>query len=78
MLNVIKKKAEENTVLFDDLKVGDIYRDDDGLICIKISDKNSVEFNSLTYEWSEEGCWEPTFESFGARVTPIEADLVIK
>lgn len=78
MMNVIEQKTEEKTVLFEDLKVGDIYRDEDGLICIKTSDKDSAEYNSLTYGYIEVDRWEPTFESFGVRVTPIEADLVIK
>lgn len=78
MMNVIEQKTEEKTVLFEDLEVGDIYRDEDGLICIKTSDKDSAEYNSLTYGYIEVDRWEPTFESFGVRVTPIEADLVIK
>lgn len=78
MMNVIETKAEKKIVVFGDLKIGDIYRDEDGLICIKTSNKDNGEFNSLTYEYTEVGCWEPTFESFGVKVFPIDADLVIK
>lgn len=78
MINVIETKAEEKTVLFEDLKVGDIYRDEDGLICIKTSNDDRAEYNSLTYGYIEVGCWEPTFESFNVEVFPIDADLVIK
>ena len=77
MMNVIDK-TEKKTIFFEDLEIGDVYRDDEGFICIKINNKDDGESNSLTYGWTEEGRWEPTFETYGTEVEPIEADLVIK
>lgn len=79
MMKVIEQKMEKKTALFEDLKIGDVYRDENGLVCIKVSNKDrSTECNSLTYAMTEEGHWERTFEAYDAEVEPLETDLVIK
>lgn len=77
MMNVIDK-AEKKAIVFEDLKIGDVYRDSDGLICIKVSTDCDAEYNALTYGYIEVDRWEPTFEVFNAEVFPVEADLIIK
>lgn len=76
MLKVIEQKNSPKTIRFEDLRIGDVYKDEEGYICIKVSD-GCVD-NNLTYEYNEEGEWEPTSEDFHVEVTPIEAELIIK
>lgn len=76
MINVVNQNAHPKTVLFEDLHVGDIYKDEDGYICLKTSYKG-VD-NCIIYGGSEECTWESGFETASAEVTPLEADLVIK
>lgn len=76
MMKVVNQNTHPKTVLFGDLSVGDIYKDESGYICLKTSNKN-VD-NCIIYEWSEEFTWDSGSESLSAEVTPLEADLVIK
>ena len=77
MMKVIRQENSPKIIHFDDLHIGDVYRDEVGCICIKISD-NCVD-NSLTYGYDERPDeWGVTSEDFNAEVTPIEAELVIK
>lgn len=76
MLKVIEQKNSPKTILFNDLCIGDVYKDEDGHICVKVSD--DCEDNNLTYEYNEKDGWELTSESSYAKVTPIDAELVIK
>lgn len=78
MMKVIEQKIKKKTVLFEDLEIGDVYRDEVGFVCIKISNKDDEEYNSLICGWAEEGHWSPIFESDNTEVEPLEADLVIK
>lgn len=77
MMKVIEQKIGKKAVLFEDLKIGDVYRDKNGLICIKVSN-SEAEDNSLTYGWGTAGEWKLTIEEYNAEVEPLEADLVIK
>ena len=77
MIKVIRNDLLSKTIHFEDLQIGDIYKDEEGLVCIKVSNDMENE-NALTYEWNEVGKWVLTFEASCAEVTPIEADLIIK
>lgn len=77
MLKVIEQENSPKIIHFDDLRIGDVYRDTEGCICIKISD-DCVD-NSLTYSYDERpNEWEVTSEDFSAEVILIDAELVIK
>lgn len=78
MMKVERKDNEKKTVFFEDLEVGDVYRDSDGFICIKVSAKeDNAECNALTCGWIEENHWEPTWETYGTEVTPLNATLTV-
>ena len=77
MMKVIKQEKSPKIIHFEDLHIGDVYRDEEGCICIKTS--NNREDNNLTYGYDERPDeWEITSEGFNAEVTPIDAELVIK
>ena len=72
--NQIKVEA---TVQFQDLAVGDVYEDDDGIICIKTSDDDygdSPYGKCIAFvddEWREED------EHRGTYVKPLEATVTL-
>lgn len=70
MLNVIKTN-EPPKAIFSDLSIGDIYLDQENIVCIKTTSNGCIYFHA------DEG-WKLSSESPFAKVTPIEADLVIK
>ena len=76
MMKVINQEKALKTVCFKDLCIGDVYKDEDGHICVKVSD--DCENNNLTYEYDGQDEWELTSEASFAKVTPIDAELVIK
>ena len=76
MMKVIKQEKALKIVYFKDLCIGDVYKDEDGYICIKVSD--DCKDNNLTYEYDGQDGWELTSETPFVKVTPIDAELVIK
>lgn len=67
----------EATVQFQDLAVGDVYEDDEGIVCIKTSDDNygdSPYGKCIAFvddEWREEE------EHRGTYVKPLEATITL-
>lgn len=69
-----KRVKHEAIVTFCELKIGQAYEDDEGVLCIKthfIDDED----NCICFI---DGKWEPTFESRAAKVTPLNVTLEIE
>ena len=67
----------EATVQFQDLAVGDVYEDSDGIICIKTSDDDYGDspygkcIAFVSDEWREED------EHRGTSVKPLDATIIL-
>lgn len=70
------ERKDEIQVTFEDLSIGDVYKDEDGFICIKI--KDGPGDNSLTYGWQGTSGWSTTSEISHAEVTPLKATLTVE
>ena len=68
MLTVERKEAPKRTTTFENLPIGEVYRDEEGFISIKVSNKK--DDNCLTLGWISENEWRSTSESSNAEVTP--------
>ena len=75
MLTVERKEAPKRTTTFENLPIGEVYRDEDGYIAIKVS--NNDKENCLTWEWDSENEWALTAESLSTEVTPLKANLTV-
>lgn len=75
MLTVERKDAAKRTVEFQTLPIGEVYRDEEGYIAIKISNKDKD--NCLTLGWDCEKKWSLTGESLSTQVTPLDATLTV-
>lgn len=60
---------------FDKLKIGDVYEDSEGVICIKTSDVNLADNNCICYVNDE---WEENYEGQGAKVFPLRATISVE
>lgn len=74
-MEIVDKRDLPKIVKFEDLEIGDVYKDGDGLISIKISKqyKDGVP-NAIYYEGEE---WVTGYEYRSAEVVPLNAELVI-
>ncbi len=68
-----KRKVVGGTT-FVNLKVGDVYEDSEGVICIKTSD-NDIDSNCICYVDDE---WEENCEGVTAKVWPLRATISIE
>ena len=68
-----KRKLVGGTT-FVNLKVGDVYEDSEGIICIKTSD-DIVSSNCICYIDDE---WEENGEEVNARVFPLRATISVE
>lgn len=59
---------------FVNLKVGDVYEDSEGVICIKTSD-NDIDTNCICYVHDE---WEANYEGATTKVFPLRATISIE
>lgn len=75
MLTVERKEAPKRTTKFKNLPTGEVYRDEDGYIAIKVN--NNEADNCLTLGWDRENEWCSTSESLSAEVTPLKATLTV-
>ena len=75
MLTVERKDTPKRTIRFEDLPIGEVYRDEEGFIAMKLN--NNGQDNSLTFEWSCHEEWEVTSENLLAEVTPLKATLTV-
>ena len=75
MMTVERKEAPKRTTTFDALPIGEVYRDEEGFIAIKVSNKE--DDNCLTLGWVSENVWSTTSETSSAEVTPLKATLTV-
>jgi hypothetical protein len=73
-----KREIEKVTVSFNTLKVGEVYEDIEGNICIKTS--NECPFDSTCGQCLAmiSGEWGEGEESLDAPVVPLKADLILR
>lgn len=70
------ERKDKSITTFEELSIGDVYKDEDGYICIKTKEGDGD--NSLTYEWAGVGGWSTTSETSIAEVTPMKATLTVE
>ena len=76
MMTVEKRKeAPKRTTTFENLPIGEVYRDEEGYITIKVSDNE--DDNCLTLGWISENVWAVTSENRNTEVTPLKATLTV-
>lgn len=75
MMTVERKEAPKRTTTFENLPAGEVYRDEEGFISIKVNDNETA--NCLTLGWLRENEWTATSESSNAEVTPLKATLTV-
>lgn len=76
MMKLERKETPKRTVKFCDLPIGEVYRDEDGRVAIKLEDE--ISNNSFTFGWlDEENTWEVTTENRNADVIPLKATLTV-
>lgn len=75
MMTVERKEAPKRTTTFENLPIGEVYRDEEGFIAIKVNDKEND--NCLTLGWYNENEWAATSENLNAEVTPLKANLTV-
>lgn len=69
-----KRVKHEANVFFEELEIGQVYEDKDGVICIKTSD-STIGDNCICFMGEE---WEASVESPATRVIPLVATLEIE
>ena len=74
-MTVERKEAPKRTTTFENLPIGEVYRDEEGYIAIKVN--NNEENNCLTLGWLTEAEWSLTSESWSAELTPLKATLTV-
>ena len=67
-------RAKNNKVSFEDLPVGQVYEDAEGVICIKTFN-GETEDNCICHF---AGAWEASTESALTKVIPLKTTLVIE
>lgn len=75
MMTVERKEAPKRTTTFENLPTGEVYRDEEGCISIKVN--NSETANCLTFGWFNENVWAVISENLDAEVTPLKATLTV-
>lgn len=74
-MNVNDKRVKhEANVFFDELRIGQVYEDRDGVLCIKTNDTDQ-EDNCICFINDN---WEANLESLTSRITPLIATLEIE
>ena len=74
-MNVNDKRVKhEANAFFEELEIGQVYEDRDGVICIKTSDSTNGH-NCICFVREE---WETSLESLTAIVIPLIATLEIE
>lgn len=74
MMVIKDTREKKNKVNFEDLPVGQVYEDNEGVICIKICNDN-CENNCICFFGGE---WEANTEFFTTKVTPLKTTLLIE
>ena len=70
-MNIIDtRKQEREEALFQNLKIGEVYEDKDGYVCIKVSE-------NLCLFADEYGIWDRITEGADEKVYPLAVNLEI-
>jgi hypothetical protein len=71
-----KREVKKNTVLFKELDLGEVYEDEEGIICIKTSYADDCsENNCIAFQHCG---WDAYHQYPDAKVVRVEADLVLR
>ena len=73
-MDINDKRVMADLVEFSELKIGDVYEDRDGVICIK-THEDDISHNCICLVCGE---WEANLESLGAEVRPLKTCLEIE
>lgn len=74
-MEIVDKRDMPKLVKFEDLDIGDVYKDEDSMVCIKISKQFKDGVPNTIYYRGEE--WVTGYEYRSAEVVPLNAELVI-
>ena len=76
-MNILDKRERvRNTVEFRDLDIGNVYEDEEGVICIKTSyADDGGENNCIAFQ---KGDWDAYHQDPCSKVVRIEADLNLR
>ena len=74
-MEIVDKRDLTKVVKFEDLSIGDVYKDEDGMVCIKTSTQFKDGTPNTIYCRGEE--WVTGYEYRSAEVIPLNAELVI-
>ena len=74
MMAIKDTRAKNNQVNFEDLPIGQVYEDADGIICIKTYN-NENENNCICFISGE---WEGHIEGVTTKVIPLKTTLLIE
>lgn len=73
-MDINDKRVKEQYVMFEELKVGDVYEDKEGFVCIK-THEDDISHNCICFVGDE---WEANLESLNVRVIPLQTCLEIE
>ena len=76
-MEIVDKRDLAKVVNFEDLDIGDVYKDEEGDICIKVSNQFRDEIPNFIYYESKCDAWEVGYEYRTTEVIPLNAELVI-
>lgn len=69
-----KRMKDKSKISFEELDVGQVYEDKDGVLCIKTS-LSEIDDNCICFV---NGNWEANLESLGSMIIPLTATLEIE
>ena len=76
-MKIVDKRDLTKVVTFEDLDIGDVYKDEDGRICIKVSNQFKDEIPNIIYYECEDAEWETDYEYRYAEAVILNTELVI-
>ena len=71
-----KREKVRNKILFRNLDIGDVYEDEEGLICIKTT--HADEYNDPNCIAFQKGDWEAYHQDLNSEVVKIATDLILR
>lgn len=74
MMTIKDTRAKSNAVNFEDLPIGQVYEDKEGIVCIKTHD-SECEDNCICFIRGE---WEVNTEGATTKVIPLKTTLLIE
>lgn len=71
-----KRETNKNLVFFKELDIGEVYEDEEGIICIKTTyAKDCTEINCIAFQ---SGTCFTDHQDLNSKVVRIDAELVLK